>query len=353
MSQLDNIVSVTIDRQTQSVSQQSFGIPGVIGQFATSKTTPAFTRSREYGSPVEMLSEGWTSSDPVYKAAAAIFRQNPAVPKIVVGRMDAGDTDWAAALTAVNAENDTWYRFVVLPNTPATPNVEYLAAAAWTEEQKKRLFIQTVETDTLNGALATDLAAQLETLGYERTVVLYHKAAAGDEYSHASWLGEGSPFDPGSSTWAYKTLKGVSSDKLTTAQKSAAWGKNCNTYTTVGGVAITEKGVVASGEFIDILDGIDWIESRLQETVFGSLANLRKISYDDAGIQMLRGLVKSVLDEAGRKGILQGDTIEVTVPKYKDIPQADRLARRLPDVKFTALLQGAIHSVAISGVVSV
>lgn len=353
MSQLDNIVSVTIDRQTQSVSQQSFGIPGVIGQFLTSKTTTAFTRAREYADLAEMLADGWTTSDAVYKAAAAIFRQNPTVPKIIVGRKDAADTDWGAALTAVNNENGDWYRFVIIPNVPATPNDEYLDAAEWTETQKKRLFIQTLETDTLNAALSTDLAAQLKALGYDRTVVQYHLAANTDEDVHASWVGEGSPFDPGSSTWAYKTLKGVTADKLTTAQKAAAWGKNCNTYTTVGGVSITEKGVVASGEFIDILDGIDWIESRLQETVFGSLVNLRKIPYDDSGIQMIRGLVKSVLDEAGRKGILQGDTIEVTAPKYKDIPSADRMARHLPDIKFTALLQGAIHTVAISGVVSV
>lgn len=353
MSQLDNIVSVTIDRQTQSVSQQSFGIPGVIGQFLTSKTTTAFTRAREYADLAEMLADGWTTSDAVYKAAAAIFRQNPTVPKIIVGRKDAADTDWGAALTAVNNENGDWYRFVIIPNVPATPNDEYLDAAEWTETQKKRLFIQTLETDTLNAALSTDLAAQLKALGYDRTVVQYHLAANTDEDVHASWVGEGSPFDPGSSTWAYKTLKGVTADKLTTAQKAAAWGKNCNTYTTVGGVSITEKGIVASGEFIDVLDGIDWIESRLQETIFGTLVNLRKVPYDDSGIQMIRGLVKSVLDEAGRKGILQGDSIEVTAPKYADIPQADRMARHLPDVKFTALLQGAIHTVAITGVVSV
>lgn len=353
MSQLDAIVSVTIDRQTQSVSQQSFGIPGVIGQFLTSKTTTAFTRAREYADTAEMLADGWTTADAVYKACAAIFRQNPTVPKVIVGRKDAADADWAAALTAINNENGDWYRFVIVPVVTATPNDEYLDAAEWTETQKKRLFIQTLETDTLNAALSTDLAAQLKALGYERTVVQYHLAANTDEYAHTSWVGEGSPFDPGSSTWAYKTLKGVTADKLTTGQKSAAWGKNCNTYTTVGGVSITEKGVVASGEFIDILDGIDWIESRLQETVFGSLVNLRKIPYDDSGIQMIRGLVKSVLDEAGRKGILQGDTIEVTAPKYKDIPSADRMARHLPDIKFTALLQGAIHTVAISGVVSV
>lgn len=353
MSQLDSIVQINISVQNTSVTRQSFGIPGIMAEFAVDKTTVDFTRAREYASTTEMVADGWVDADAVLKAAAAIFRQNPNVPKIIVGRKDTADASWGAALTAIAEENDTWYRFIILPVTTATPNTEYLAAAAWAETQKKRLFIQTLESGTLSGASTTDLAYLIEALGYDRTVVLYHLEAKVDEYANASWVGEGSPFDPGSSSWRYKTLAGVTADALTSAQKSAAHAKSCNTYVTLGGVNITEKGVAASGEYIDVLDGIDWIESRMQETVYSTLVNLRKIPYDDGGIQMIRGLVKSVLDEAGRKGILQSDSIDVTAPKYKDIPQADKMARHLPDITGTALLQGAIDTVGISITVSV
>ena len=83
------------------------------------------------------------------------------------------------------------------------------------------------------------------------------------------------------------------------------------------------------------------------------LACNRKIPYDDTGISVIEGLVKGVLNEAASKGILQADSISVTVPRYADIPQADKIARKLPDVKFTALYQGAIHRTTINGTISV
>lgn len=359
MSQLDNIVTVTITRETKAISRASFGIPGVIGEFAVDKTTVDFTRAREYGSLAEFLADGWVASttlvpgDAIADAVSAIFRQNPNVPKVVVGRKDALDANWGAALAAVQAENDDWYLFTICPDTPATPTAEFLEAAAWTETQKKVLFLQTTDGNTLSTVATTDIGYQLKALSYDRTATCYHAVAKLIEQAAASWLGEGAPFEPGSSTWAYKTLAGVTADKLTTAQKSAAAGKNVNTYTTIAGASITEKGVVASGEYIDIIIGIDWIEARVQEAVFGALVNQRKLAFDDGGIQAERGLVKSVMDEAGRKGILQGDSIDVTAPKYKDVPSADRIARHLPDVKASALLQGAIHTTAISITVSV
>ena len=124
-------------------------------------------------------------------------------------------------------------------------------------------------------------------------------------------------------------------------------------YATVSGVDVTEEGKVASGEFIDIIIGIDWIQANLQATVFGALVSQGKLPYDDSGIQAVKSLVNGVLVQAAAMGILQADSIVVTVPKYADIPVADRNSRNLPDVKFTALLQGAVQTVQIRGTVSV
>ena len=129
--------------------------------------------------------------------------------------------------------------------------------------------------------------------------------------------------------------------------------KNCNYYSEVGGVNITQEGKVASGEWIDIIIGTDWIEARLRENVFSALVNNRKSPYDDTGITLIEGLVKGVLNQAADAGILQKDSIVVSVPRYADIPQADKLARKLPNVKFSALYQGAIHRTTINGTISV
>ena len=226
--------------------------------------------------------------------------------------------------------------------------------ASWVETAKKLAIFWITDVNAYDASKSTDLASVLKLANRNRSAVIWHATPTGGaDYPDAAWMGEGFPYEPGTSTWAYKTLNGVTPDTLLASQETALKGKNCNYYMTVGGVSITQEGKVASGEYIDIIIGTDWIEARLRESVYSALENNRKIPYDDTGIAMIEGLVKGVLNEAASKGILQADSIAVTVPKYADIPQADKLARKLPDVKFSALYQGAIHSVTINGTISV
>ena len=347
---LNDIVEVNITRQTTSVAVAAFNVPLILSQFATNKTTTAFTRARVYGSVAEMASDGWTSSDAVYKIANAIFSQNPSVNKIVVGRKDSNDATIDAALNAIANENNDWYGIVVDQALVSS----FADVASWVETAKKFAIFWITDVNAYDPSKSTDLASVLKLANRNRSAVVWHATPAGGaDYPDAAWMGEGFPYEPGTSTWAYKTLNGVTPDTLLASQETALKAKNCNYYMTVGGVSITQEGKVASGEYIDIIIGTDWIEARLREAVYSALVNNRKIPYDDTGIAMIEGLVKGVLNEAASKGILQADSIAVTVPKYADIPQADKLARKLPDVKFSALYQGAIHSVTINGTISV
>lgn len=347
---LKDIVEVNITRQTTSVAVAAFNVPLILSQFATNKTTTAFTRARVYGSVAEMASDGWTSSDAVYKIANAIFSQNPSVNKIVVGRKDSNDATIDAALNAIANENNDWYGIVVDQALVSS----FADVASWVETAKKFAIFWITDVNAYDPSKSTDLASVLKNANRNRSAVVWHATPAGGaDYPDAAWMGEGFPYEPGTSTWAYKTLNGVTPDTLLASQETAIKNKNCNYYMTVGGVSITQEGKVASGEYIDIIIGTDWIEARLREAVYSALVNNRKIPYDDTGIAMIEGLVKGVLNEAASKGILQADSIAVTVPKYADIPQADKLARKLPDVKFSALYQGAIHSVTINGTISV
>ena len=347
---LKDIVEVNITRQTTSVAVAAFNVPLILSQFATNKTTTAFTRARVYGSVAEMASDGWTSSDAVYNIANAIFSQNPSVNKIVVGRKDSNDATVDAALNAIANENNDWYGIAVDQSLVSS----FADVASWVETAKKFAIFWITDVNAYDPSKSTDLASVLKLANRNRSAVVWHATPAGGaDYPDAAWMGEGFPYEPGTSTWAYKTLNGVTPDTLLASQETALKNKNCNYYMTVGGVSITQEGKVASGEYIDIIIGTDWIEARLREAVYSALVNNRKIPYDDTGIAMIEGLVKGVLNEAASKGILQADSIAVTVPKYADIPQADKLARKLPDVKFSALYQGAIHSVTINGTISV
>src|SRR5574343_1818596 len=116
MSDINQIIQVTTTRQTPVASLPGFGVPGILAQFATSKTTTPFTRGRYYASTSEMTADGWSATDSVYQAAAAIFSQNPRVPRVFVGRIDSGDASVAASGDAIRAEQDNWYTFEVVGN---------------------------------------------------------------------------------------------------------------------------------------------------------------------------------------------------------------------------------------------
>lgn len=357
---LKDIVNVNITRETTSVAVAAFNVPLILSTFAATNDNSdpdspsgypsTFTRAKVYGSLGELAEDGWSSTGAVYKMAQAVFMQNPSVSKVVVGRADAEDESVAASFTAIMNENSSWYG-VLVDNSMIDTTAEGLAVAAWIEANKKFGIFWTTDADTIDATKTTDLAYALKNAAYDRSAVIYHTADT--NYIDAAWMGEGFPYDPGTSTWAYKTLSGIAADNITASMESALNGKNCNFYSEVGGVNITQTGKVASGEWIDIIIGTDWIEARLRESVYSALVNNRKLPYDDTGIAVVEGLVKGVLMNAASNGILQADSIEVTVPRYADIPQADRIARHLPDVKFTALYQGAIHRTTINGSISV
>ena len=111
---ISQIVQVTITRTTAVATLPGFGVPGILAQFATSKTTTAFTRGRYYASLSEMTADGWTAVDSVYLAASKVFGQSPKVPRLFVGRIDSGDASMAAALDAIRSEQDDWYCFTVV-----------------------------------------------------------------------------------------------------------------------------------------------------------------------------------------------------------------------------------------------
>jgi hypothetical protein len=449
MSEIDPIVQVTISRQTQSVKETAFGIPGIIAEFATSKTTPAFDRYREYGELQELLDDGWLTTDAVYQKASIEFSQNPAPATVIVGRKDAADADWATALGEINKANSDWYAFtidrqvaaklaydadfvslnnitvtvnatttsgVVFTTDQATtiaavaaqiesevagakatvdpddatsrtiiielfgeditvissavtlgasqatatgtllPDYDANEVAAWTETQKKIFGYDSKDADIKDAGATTDIAYILNAAAYDRTFVNYYPydaAQAANEMMADGWIGETAPYDPGSQTWMFKTIAGLLPYELTSGEKTAVHGKKANTYTTVAGVNITEQGTVASGEYIDIIRGLDWLESRIQTLVFTELINARKIPYTDGGIAIIEGALRAALDEGVQKELLDGTSITVTVPKIADISVTDKSNRLLPDMNFTARLQGAVHKVEINGVVTV
>lgn len=255
-------------------------------------------------------------------------------------------------LDAVAASSNDWYGVAL--TSRATQDI--LLTADWVEARTK-LFGTCSSQDAIINESANDdqssLAYQLFSAGYTRTFLMYHQDAD-DDYPECAWMGRCLPLEPGSETWKFKSLNSIPASNLSTTQAINAQTKSCNTYQFVGGRNITAEGVVSSGEFIDIIRGVDWLTARIQEFVFFVLVNNNKVPYTDTGIAMIEAEVRRALDLAVTNNFIAADpAYTIEVPRAAAVPPNDKANRILKNVSFQATLAGAIHFVEIRGVVSV
>ena len=102
MASIEKVVKVTIVKGTRQVSQPGFGIGLILAAYSNNSD-----RFRTYES-FEDVAADFVDTDDVYKAATAYFGQDVKPSKLVVGRIDTGETP-LQAIQAVQALNDEWY----------------------------------------------------------------------------------------------------------------------------------------------------------------------------------------------------------------------------------------------------
>ena len=251
-------------------------------------------------------------------------------------------------LDVIETADPNWYGLLLDSNGSA----EIEAAATWAEARIKLFGANSPDADVPT-AVTTDLGSTLQTNTYKRTYPLFDKDNTLD-YGGAAWMGSRFPTLPGSSTWKFKTLAGITTDNLTGGERSNLRNKSVNFYHRVAGVAITEEGVTPSGQFIDITRGIDWLQAEIQTNVFALLARLEKVPFTDSGADGVRNQILAALNQGIANQLLAADPAPtVTIPPVASINAVDKANRLLPDVEFTATLAGAIHKVVIRGKVTV
>ncbi len=262
---------------------------------------------------------------------------------------DHADPGIATDLAAIALANPDFY--LVLTNYNS--NAMVLATAAWASSNLRTYLPDVSDTGSITaGAGNSDTIDDLATLGYSRVMAAY--APKPDEMMAAAWAGSCLWREPGSETWKFKVLEGVSTTSLTATQRANLVAKKGNSVETVAGVKITFEGTTSDGDFFDVQRGLDKLQDDMATGVFAALASASKIPYTDAGVAVIEAEVRAALQRAVASGILTNDPAPiVTVPKVATVSTANRGLRRLPDVKFSATLAGAIHKVTVAGTVSV
>jgi hypothetical protein len=261
----------------------------------------------------------------------------------------------------VNATGGSnWYGMCLASNQA----YDILQAASFIEATGNRIFVASSNDSNIPTSLTTDLASQLKALSYTRTACIYSPGSYNLGID-AGWLGGQLPQTPGASTWDLKTIVGVSPDTFTAGQVTnmigvpgVGTGKNVNIYQTVGGVNITQSGIMAGGQYIDITIFIDWLRVTMQTNIFALLVNNPKIPYTDKGLTVVENAVRQTLvqgsDNGGTGGVDYSSIVVNAVP-VASIPSNDRAMRYVPagSVAWSCRLTGAMQNIVVNGVVSV
>lgn len=258
------------------------------------------------------------------------------------------DPGVAADIAAILAENTSWYAL----DTAFNSKPYGIAAAAAIEATGTKIYAVASNDSNIVLAASTgtlDLLDQIKTNAYARTTGWYHRDPSAMFAS--ALLGKLLPFDPGSETWAFKTLAGVATFPMTGTHRSNIIARNGNSYENVAGLNITFYGTTGDGHFIDTRRGLDWLQDDMSKAVFGALASNPKIPYTDQGIAIIKSVMTGSLRRAAARGIIT-DSFLVTVPSAASVSSADKAARVLNNCRFTATSQGAVHKDNITGSVS-
>jgi hypothetical protein len=252
--------------------------------------------------------------------------------------------------TEVRTADSDWYTLLLDSNSQA--EIEALAPSI--DALEIMLVAQSADTAILDSGSTTDVGYVLFNAARKRTAVFYHPSI-GRTWLAAAITGNRSPADPGTDVWAFKQLTGVEAFDLQTTPLNAAIAKKVNVLRTESGATFTWKGTMASGEWIDIVRGTDWLYARMREDVLAlKLAN-PKLPFTDVGIGAVGQTVLTVLESALPKSesepsLLAADPRpSVTVPKASAVSSTNRANRVLPGVRFSARLAGAILSSQIAG----
>lgn len=256
------------------------------------------------------------------------------------GRQIGDDIADAIAETSTNL----WYG--IAPTT--TNKGALLSAAAYIENTKKFLFVQSSESGIKTTGSTTDLAYRMYALNYRRTVGFYR--AATTDYINAAALSKFLGYDPGSVQLHMMELTAVTADVLTSTEVSEIQGRGFNTFESIGGSSVIVKGWRVKGQKpASTTRDIDYWHNELQSEIFGWIKNQPKAPYSSAGFASLKSIGQNVNDRMVAEGVLSADYgRDFYVPSISSLSASDISNQAITGVIAYGTLQRGIVSVSIT-----
>lgn len=327
-------VNVIIDL-VKPIGSVGFGIPLILEENASKAV-----EYTECDSLADVVAAGYTETTKVYKTATLMLMQNNAPKKIAVCSTTGTTVSW---LTDVANTAKDWRDLVVVAGGTDEIDVASIMTSMETlgEEGIHKLFFASLELNDETVFNVNEI---------ERTVLFYCNSTEEFPVPVAALVGATAGKTAGSITYKNMILKGISPQSLTSIQVENIHDKGGITFVTKAGDNVTSEGKVAGGDFIDVIDGNDFVISNIAYKVQKTLNSLDKVAYTNNGITVIENAVIDVLREAYINGIIAENedgtpAYTVNFARREDTTEADRAERKYTGGQFAYYLAGAIHTV--------
>lgn len=347
MALIDQIININITNETVTAIGNNFGISLILGN-----SVPALNPNvKEYTSLTDVLTD-FAANTTEYRKASKLFGQVLKPTKILIGQKTDDDADYVTAYSRISSKRNDFYGVILC----SVNDEDITSVSNVVLTQKKTMGISSSSAGILENA-NDNIAELIKNTNTFRTFTFFSASPIADNYPEAALSGKMLPSTPGSSTWCYQDLQGVTAtNKLTDAERANLQLNNCNYYTSFGGRDVVIGGVMANGEFIDVVVGLDWLEYYIQANLASLLVTISnrfdKIPYTAAGLTLVKNNINASLEQAVTNNIIDED-FEITMPDILNIPAIDKADRIVRGIQFTATKTGAIHKFVINGIATV
>ncbi len=314
---------VNIQRKTVGVSERGFG------------TILIFDTTKEYNYKIigpEDVKELDTKSK-AYKLASRLFMQKPQPQEVaIVGKTG----DAVEGFKKILEDNNDFFFVNCTDNSVET--IKGISELCQVENKVYAVTTNSIEDAKILGKEV-----------YDNTFVMYHSDP--DSFA-AEALAVIMSYKIGGKTAKFKTLQGVKECVISKTDMADLEKNSIFTYIEKLGVLQTTEGKMLSGEYIDVALGEYWIRFRLEEALQRLALVEDKIPYTNKGIGMIVGETEKILSRAVDQGIVEEGQYKVDYRLRQDVPSNEVALRKYDYVVWTAMLQGAIHTGQISGILT-
>lgn len=314
---------VNIQRKTVGVSERGFGTILILD------TENDYDLKYIEAEDVKDLD----ANSKAYKLASRLFMQKPQPQEVaIVGKKG----DAVAGFKKVLEENSDFFFVTCIDNSVET--IKGISQLCQVENKVYAVTVNKIED-----------AKALEKEVFDNTFVMYHSDP--DSFA-AEALAVIMSYKIGGKTAKFKTIQGVKECGISRTDLAELEKNNIFTYIEKLGVLQTSEGKMLSGEYIDVVLGEYWIRFRLEEALQRLALVEDKIPYTNKGIGMIVGETEKILSRAVDQGIVEEGQYKVDYRLRQDVPSNEVALRKYDYVVWTAMLQGAIHTGQISGILT-